>query len=184
MDFYNSLSRSADVHVAYSKDHRLDYDEISHKHLDKLCEYKDVNNVVDIACGPAKTLIYFFLNSGASDMFGSEVSKERYELGVQNILKLQQHLKKDTRSASAKFTERQGHVTLSCSGRILTFAHMSMYDPLVKQKVSEAHVIIANVAYFYRMRHKYKDIFEKIKSPKIISYKGPKVVRDQLILSP
>ena len=178
-EFLKTLSKPSD-NVTH-KDHRLEYGELSRKDLNKLCEHK-YENMVDIASGPAKTLIFCFLNNNAKNIFGSEVNKERYELGISNLIKLQQYLKKD--GIRAKIRIRQDHVILSCrnSGRTITYYHMSMYDPLVKQKVSEVNtIIISNVGYFYRNRHKYRDIFENIKSPKIISYKGPKFVDDQYI---
>lgn len=187
-NFYNTLSKSEDINVAYRKDHRLEYNELSHKELDIVLQGKpDCKNMVDIACGPAKTLIYFYLNSNAN-IFGSEIDEGRYLVGKKNLIKLHKYLRKD--GIRAKLTKQKKWVILTCSGRTITYCHMSMYDPLIKKKVSEADIIIANVGYFYRMRHKYKDIFENIKvnldgssSVKIISYKGPKFVDDQYIIS-
>ena len=174
MDFYNSLTN--EIPVAYDKDHRLEYGELSHEDLNKLCEHK-CENVADIACGPAKTLIYFYLNSDAINIFGCEIDKARYDMGIENILKLREYLTEDT-----FYVQLTDHVILTSGRQTITFYHMSMYSDIVKQKVSEANIIIANIGYFYRNKNKYKEIFKNIQPDvKIISYKSPKFVDDQYI---
>ncbi len=179
MDFYNTLSKADQVPVVYISDHRLEYDEISHEHLDKLCEHK---SFVDLGAGVCKTLIYVWLFSETTHMFGCEIDEQRYRLGEENLAKLHRYLKKN--KVRTKFARHAGYITLSCSGRTLTYHLCSMYDSLVQQKVSEADSILANVGYYYRMRHKYKEIFKLVKpNARIISYKGPKFVDDHILLT-